>query len=201
VDVVASHLLPSPNTLIYSTVLLKYYCTAKRDGSATRMTNAGRLRSGRGLPMSDRLVVIGPVGQRAPATSTHPSLAHPGQWIRRHRRRFTQQGATFHNLNSVPETASAPFHKHIVYYTRYYGPPPSTIAYKNLPSTGTAHHIAPFRAPGTSHPTLTRNKSRSHQTLLCAANTRQPLRPHPLLTPTKFHPPQALFTTRRPLCL
>jgi hypothetical protein len=53
-------------------------------------------------------VVIWPVAQRAPATSPHPSLAHHGQWIRSHSRRYTQQGAAFRISNSVPPTALAP---------------------------------------------------------------------------------------------
>ena len=72
------------------------------------MSNADRLCSGLGLPMSDRLVTTGPVGRRAPITSPHPSLAHPGQWIRRHIRRYTLQGAAFTNLNSVHMPESAP---------------------------------------------------------------------------------------------
>jgi hypothetical protein len=42
-----------------------------------RMSNADRLSSGHGLPMSDRLVDIGPVEQQAPSTllfQTEPSL-------------------------------------------------------------------------------------------------------------------------------
>ena len=58
--------------------------------------------------MSDRLVTTGPVGRRAPITSPHPSLAHPGQWIRRHIRRYTLQGAAFTILNSVHMPESAP---------------------------------------------------------------------------------------------
>jgi hypothetical protein len=49
------------------------------DGSVARMSNADGLRLGLGLLMSDGLVVIWPVVQHAPATSSQPSLAHPGQ--------------------------------------------------------------------------------------------------------------------------
>jgi hypothetical protein len=80
-----------------------------RNGSVARMSNAGRLRSGPSLPMSDRLVITWPVGRRAPITSPHLSLAHPGQWIRRHIKRYTLQGAAFTNLNySVHMKESAP---------------------------------------------------------------------------------------------
>jgi hypothetical protein len=72
------------------------------------MSNADRLRSGLGLRMSDRLMNKGPVGRRAPITSPHPSLAHPCQWIRRHTRRYTLQGATFTNLNSIYMKDAAP---------------------------------------------------------------------------------------------
>jgi hypothetical protein len=72
------------------------------------MSNAERLRSGHGLPMSDRLVDIGPVEQQAPSTSSQPSLAHPGQWIRSDTRRYTQQGAARRVLNFVSPTALAP---------------------------------------------------------------------------------------------
>jgi hypothetical protein len=58
--------------------------------------------------MSDKLVITRPVGQRAPITSPHQSIAHPGRWIRSYNRRYTQQGAAFHNLNSIPQKASAP---------------------------------------------------------------------------------------------
>jgi hypothetical protein len=72
------------------------------------MSNADRLRSGLGLPMSDKLVVTRPVGQRAPITSPQPSIAHPGQSIRCHTRRYTQQGATFPHLNSMHQKGSVP---------------------------------------------------------------------------------------------
>jgi hypothetical protein len=80
----------------------KVLLTHKRDGSVARMSNTDRLRFGLGLPVSERLVATWPVGQRAPATYPHPSLAHPSQWIRSHMRRYTQQGAAIHHLNSIP---------------------------------------------------------------------------------------------------
>jgi hypothetical protein len=133
------------------------------------MSNTDRLCSGLGLPMSDRLVVTRPVGQRAPITSPQPSIAHPSQWIPSLTMRYTQQGAAFHHLNSVHHKASAPpASQHIVYYTRYYGTPPSSITYKTLPPTDTAHHHAPLRASGRSHPTPTNNKPMSHPTWSCA---------------------------------
>jgi hypothetical protein len=72
------------------------------------MSNADRLRSGFGPPLSDRLVDIGPVELQAPSTSPHPSLAHPGQWIRSDTRRYTQQRAAFRVLNFISPTAIAP---------------------------------------------------------------------------------------------
>jgi hypothetical protein len=54
-------ILPSLKTVIRSTILLKYYYTTYRGWSVARMSNADRLRSGHGFPMSDRLVDIGPV--------------------------------------------------------------------------------------------------------------------------------------------
>jgi hypothetical protein len=72
------------------------------------MSNADRPSSGLGLPMTDILVTTGSVGRRAPITSPHPSLAHPGQWIRRHIRRYTLQGAAFTILNLVHMTESPP---------------------------------------------------------------------------------------------
>jgi hypothetical protein len=72
------------------------------------MSNADRLRSRHGLPMSDRLVDIGLAEQHAPSTSSQPSLAHPRRWIRSDTRRYTQQGAAFRVLKIVPPTALAP---------------------------------------------------------------------------------------------
>jgi hypothetical protein len=72
------------------------------------MSNADRLGSVHGLPMSDRPVDIWPVEQHAPSTSSRPSLALPGQWIRSNTRRYTQQGVAFRVLKIVPPTALAP---------------------------------------------------------------------------------------------
>jgi hypothetical protein len=118
------------------------------------MSNADRLRSGLGLPMSDRLVTTGPVRRRAPITSPHPSLAHPGQWIRRHIRRYTLQGAAFTILNSIHMTESARPASQTPRVLRSilrhpYG---SDRLQKNLP-TEPAHHSAPLRASGRPHPT------------------------------------------------
>jgi hypothetical protein len=67
-----------------------------------------RLRSRPSHPMSDKHVNTGSVEHFARSTSSQPSYARPGQWIRRQTRRYTQQGATFPNLNHVPPTASVP---------------------------------------------------------------------------------------------
>jgi hypothetical protein len=72
------------------------------------MSDADRLRSGHGLPMSDKLVDIGLVEQQAPSTSSHPSLAYPGRYIRSDTKRYTQQGAAFRVLKIVHPTALAP---------------------------------------------------------------------------------------------
>jgi hypothetical protein len=72
------------------------------------MSNADRLRSGPSLPLSDRLVDIGLVEQQALSTSSQPSPAHPGQWIRTDNRWYTQQGAAFRVLNFISPTAIAP---------------------------------------------------------------------------------------------
>jgi hypothetical protein len=78
------------------------------DGSVARMSNADRLRCGHGLPMSDNLVDIGLVEQHAPSTSSQPSLAHRGQWIRSDTIRDTKQGATLRDLKIVHPTTLAP---------------------------------------------------------------------------------------------
>jgi hypothetical protein len=75
------------------------------DGSVARMSNADRLRSRPSLPMSDKLVGIGPVEQHAPSISFQLSLDHPGQWIRRHNRRYTLKDAMLIILNLVSVTA------------------------------------------------------------------------------------------------
>jgi hypothetical protein len=71
------------------------------------MSNADRLRSGPGLPLSARLVNRA-AEQRAPFTSPHTSLALTGQWIRSDTRRYTLKGAASRDLNFIPPTATAP---------------------------------------------------------------------------------------------
>jgi hypothetical protein len=140
------------------------------------MSNADRLRSGLCLPMSDRQVITGPVGRRAPITSPHPSLAHHGQWIRSDTRRYTLQGAAFRVLNFVSPTALAPptsNSKHV----------PALVLRMNNnnprlqenPSSGAVRHTAPHRASGLSRPPQTNTKPMSHRAWSCAANTRNPL--------------------------
>jgi hypothetical protein len=141
------------------------------------MSNADRLRSRLGLPMSERLVDIGLVEQHGPSTSSQPSLAHQGQWIRSDTRRYTQQGAGFPYSNYVPPTALAPLTSKSKYI-------PATVIrtltirhrlQKKTPPTGPAHHTAPLRASGRSRLPPASTKPRSHQTWSCAANTRNPL--------------------------
>jgi hypothetical protein len=146
-------------------------------GSVARMSNANRLRSGHGLPMSDRLVDIGPVKQQAPSTSSKPSLAHPGQWIRRGTRRYT--GAAFRVLKIVPPTALAPptlKFKHVP--TSVLRTDKNNHRLQSPPSPGAARHTTPHRASGRSRPPSTTTKPKPHQVWSCAANTRHPLRPH-----------------------
>jgi hypothetical protein len=72
------------------------------------MSNTDRLRSWLDLPMSDRLVDIGPIEQQAPSTSSYQSLDIPCQWIRSDTRRCTQQGAAFRVLKIDSPTTLAP---------------------------------------------------------------------------------------------
>jgi hypothetical protein len=187
------------NTLHSTTKVLP--TQQKRDGSVVRMSNADRLRPGLGLPMSDRLMVTGPVERRAPTTSPHPSLAHPCQWIRRHTRRYTEQGAAFNNLNSLHMKASAPptsqSHRVLHPILRY---PSESDRFQNYTPTATAHRRASLRASERSHPPPAGNKPMPHRTWSCAANTRRPLQPYTLLTHTTFSN-QTLSITRRPPCL
>jgi hypothetical protein len=83
------------------------------------MSNADRLRSRHGLPMSDRLVGIGLVEQHAMSTSSQPSLAHPGQWIRSDTIRYTQQGATFPKFELCPPDNPRATHFEIKIHTNH----------------------------------------------------------------------------------
>jgi hypothetical protein len=139
------------------------------------MSKADRLRSGLGLPMSDRLVITGPVGRRAPISFPPPSLAHPGQWIRRHIRRYTLQGAAFRGLNFVSPTALAPPTSKSEYVPAILRTLTIRHRLQKPPSTGPARHTAPLRASGRSRPPPTSTKPRSHHIWSCAANTRNPL--------------------------
>jgi hypothetical protein len=112
------------------------------------MSNADRLRSGHGLPTSEKLVDIGPVEQQAPSTSSQPSLAHPSQLIRSDTRRYTQQGAAFQNrIMSSRQPSRHPLRNQNTYKPQFCGPSQSAIAYKKNPSTGPAHHIEPSERP------------------------------------------------------
>jgi hypothetical protein len=159
------------------------------------MSNADRLRSGHGLPMSDRQVDIGPVEHHAPSTSSQPSPAHPRQWIRRDTKRYTHQGVAFQNSNSVSPTAPA------LPTSKFNNVPISmvrTLAVRHRlqknRSTGPAHNIAPHRASGRPHPPPISTKPRSYPTKSCAANTRNLPRPH-LSTPRMTHVPSHPTTT------
>jgi hypothetical protein len=74
-----------------------------------------------------KFVDTGPFEQHFPSTSSRPSRAHPGEWIRNLLRRYTLKGATFKYLNIVSPTAYPPF-------------------------TGPAHSRAPCRTSGRSRP-------------------------------------------------
>jgi hypothetical protein len=148
------------------------------------MSNADRLRSGFGLPMSDRLVITGPVGRQAPITSPNPSLAHPCHWIRRLIRRYTLQGASFTNLNLIHLKESAPPASHP---PRVLHPilrhPYESDRLQNSPPHGVG---APPRAPPsvrTSTPDARRKQTHvpSHL-VVCHQHTLTISTPHP--TPT-----------------
>jgi hypothetical protein len=141
------------------------------------MSNADRLRSGLGIPMSVRLVDIGPVEQHAPSTSSDMSPAHPCQWIRSDTTRYTQQGAASRVSNSFHPTALAPptlksKHVHASVLRTY------TFRHclQKTPSPETAHHTAPLRASGRSRPPTTSSKPMPQSAWSCVANTRTPLR-------------------------
>jgi hypothetical protein len=115
------------------------------DESVARMSNADRLSYGPGLPMSDRPVDIGPVEQHTPSTSSQPSLAQLGQWIRRGTKRYTHQSAAFQNSNYAPPDSSRANHFEIKIQTSHniadpHNPPSLT----KIPLHGTG---APHRAP------------------------------------------------------
>jgi hypothetical protein len=109
------------------------------------MRNTDRLRSGLGLPMSDRLVVKGLVGQRAPITSPQPRTTHTCQWIRSHTRRYTQQGAAFLHLILILQKASAPpsSQAHRVLHSILWYP----LVLNRLQNTTPHGYGAPPRAP------------------------------------------------------
>jgi hypothetical protein len=81
--------------------------------------------------MSDILVDIGPVEQQAPSTSSQPSLAHLGQWIRRGTIRYTQQGGI--RIMSPRQPSRHPYRNRSTYLPQYCGPSQSAIAYKKPP--------------------------------------------------------------------
>jgi hypothetical protein len=56
--------------------------------------------------MIDKLVDTGTAEQHDPATSSPPSFAHPGEWIRRYNIRYTLKGVILIILNLVTLTAS-----------------------------------------------------------------------------------------------
>jgi hypothetical protein len=74
-----------------------------------RMGYPDHLNSGLSHHMSDTLVETGPTKQQDPSTSSQPSLAHPGQWIRRHTRRQTLKRAILILLNFVTLCGSLSF--------------------------------------------------------------------------------------------
>jgi hypothetical protein len=146
--------------------------------------------------MSDRVVDIGPVEQHAPSTSSQPSLACPGQWIRNDTVRYTQQGAAFRVLKIVSPTALAPptlKSKRV---------PTSVLRTVKInhrlqkpPSPRAARHTAPHRASGRSCPPPTSSKLRPHMAWSCAADTHNPLEItlQPILTPNhSTNPTQSL---------
>jgi hypothetical protein len=129
--------------------------------------------------VSDIHVDIGPVEQQVPSTSSQPSLALPGRWIRSDTRRYTQQDAAFRVLKIVPPIALAPRTlKSKRVPTSVLRTDKNNHRLQNPPSPGAARHTAPHRASGRSRWPTTTTKPMPHQAWSCAASTRNPLRPH-----------------------
>jgi hypothetical protein len=143
------------------------------------MSNAASLHLGPSLPMTDKLVDMGPVEQHAPSTSSQSCLALPSQWICSDIRRYTQQGAAFRVLNIVPPTALAPptlkLERVPISVLRT---DKNNHRLPNPPSPGAARHTAPHRASGRSLSPSKATKLKPHQARSCAANTCNPPRPH-----------------------
>jgi hypothetical protein len=151
--------------------------------------------------MSDRLVDKGLVEQQAPSTSSHPSLALPRQWICSDTRRYTQQGAAFRVFKNVPPTALAPptlKSKRLPTSTTNRQQQPSIT---KPPSQGAPRHTAPHRASGRSRPPPTSTKLRPHQAWSCAANTRNPIRPHLQTILQTYLSPNPTTTPTQSICL
>jgi hypothetical protein len=151
------------------------------------MSNADRLRSGPGLPMSDILADIGPVEQQAPSTSPHQSLAHPIQWIRSDTRRYTKQGAASRVLNFVSPTALAPptlksdtvptpVLRQVKYYHRLQNPP--------LKRDGAPHRAPPSVRTFTSAANILQTQAPSGL-VVCRQHT-QPTRNNNITQPNSF---------------
>jgi hypothetical protein len=138
--------------------------------------------------------------RRAPATSPHPSLAHLGQRIRRHTKRYTQQGAVFTNLNIILEKASAPPASHsqrVLRQTLRY-PSGSDRLQKTTPhGCGAPPHAPPSVRAFT--PAARGKQTHVLSDMSCAANTRRPLQTYTLLTHTLLTN-ETMSTTRRPPC-
>jgi hypothetical protein len=169
------------------------------DGSVARMSNADRIRSRLGLPMSDGLVVAWPVELQATATSSQPSLPHQGSVVIAD---GTHSKAQFPEIRimSPQQLPRHPLQKHNAYYPRYYENTPidwsrykKHCLQKHTP-TGTSRHTAPNRASGRSRPPLTKTKPMSHRAWSCAANTRnQALQTQIFFLRLAHHSLQVLF--------
>jgi hypothetical protein len=158
------------------------------------MSNADRLRSGPGLPMSDRLVDIGPVEQHAPSASSQPSPTRPCQWIRRGTIRYTQQGVAFQNSNSAPPDSSRVTHFEIkivptsvlrTFIVRHRLP--------KIPLHGTG---APHRAPTSVRTFTSAAKMRQTQVpsdMVVCCQHKKPTTNPPLNLKTDPYPPSSYY--------
>jgi hypothetical protein len=153
------------------------------------MSDADRLRSGHGLPMSDRLVDIRLVEQQTPSTSSQPSLAHPCHWIRSDTIRYTQQGAAFSVLKIVhPTPLAPPILKSIRVPTSVLRTDKSNhrLQKSPLPGGGAPHRAPPSVRTFTSAVNIHQTQAPS-SVVVCRQHTQ------PTMTPTRN------LTTNRPI--
>jgi hypothetical protein len=162
------------------------------------MSNADRLRSRHGLPMSDILVDIGLAEQHAPSTASQPNLTHPCQWIRSDTIRYTQQGAAFRVLKIVhPTSIAPPTLKSKRLPTSILRTDKSNQRLQNppLPGGGAPHDAPPSVRTFTSAVDTLQTKAWS-----CAANTRNPQLLHLETILRTILPPHHTTNPTRSIC-